>query len=765
MNDNSVNVNNKLYVVKRDGRKQAVYLDKITSKLRRLSYGLDERFVDPPAITLQVVKTIYPGVATSELDMHAARETASMAYIHDDYALLAGRIMVDDMHKNVPGDFLTVADRLYKNKIITSELFGIIVDNADKLEDQIDYKLDYEYKYFAYKTLETGYLKKINDRVAERIQHMLMRIALGIHGRDIVGAIETYHLTANKMFTHASPTLFAAGTPRPQLSSCFLLTLEEDSIKGMYNTLKDCAEISKYGGGIGVNMHKARAAGSVVRGTNGIAGGVEPLLRVYNNCVRHVDQGGRRKGAMAVYLEPWHADIRNFLELKRNMGAEDRKARDLLYALWVPDLFMERVGQEGVWSLMCPDECPGLDDAYGAQFKKLYERYEQEGRFKYQMKARDLFRSIITTQIETGTPYMLYKDACNTKSNQKNLGTIRCSNLCAEIIEYSDDKEIAVCNLASICVNSFVEDDGEYNFKSLHLVTKVVVKNLNKIIDINYYPLEAAKQSNLKHRPVGVGIQGLADAFCMLQIPYESDKARLLNKQIAETVYYAALEASCELAERDGCYSSYVGSPASAGVLQYDMWGVTPTNLWDWDKLKSRIAKHGLRNSLLVAYMPTATTAQILGNNESFEPFTSNVYVRRVLAGDFQVINQHLVKDLCKLNLYNERMRNAIIAANGSVQNINSIPEHIKAVYKTVWEMKNKTLIEMAAERGAFIDQSQSLNIFVADPTFALLTTIHMYAWQKGLKTGMYYLRTKPAADAIQFTVDRCSLECQTCTA
>ncbi|ABY65861.1 ribonucleotide reductase small subunit 1 [Orgyia leucostigma nucleopolyhedrovirus] len=755
---------NKLYVIKRDGSKQTVLLDKITSKLNRLSYGLNKQFIDPAAITIQVVKTIYAGVTTTELDQHAAKETANMAYIHDDYALLAGRIMVDDNHKHVPDSFVRVVAKLYKHNLVSLALFEVASANADALEAQIDYKRDYEYKYFAYKTLENGYLKRINGRVAERIQHMLMRVAIGIHGRDIDAAIETYNLTANKMFTHASPTLFAAGCPQPQLSSCFLLTLKEDSIKGMYETLADCAQISKYGGGLGVNVHKARARGSAIRGTNGTASGVEPLLRVYNNCVRHVDQGGKRKGAMAVYLEPWHADIYDFLNLKRNMGAEDKKARDLLYALWVPDLFMKRVQQNEMWSLMCPDRCPGLSDVYSLEFEKLYEQYESENRFTCQVEARSLFRTIIETQVETGTPYILYKDACNIKSNQKNLGTIRCSNLCAEIVQYSSSEEIAVCNLASVCVNRFIKS-GVFDFVALKSVTKIVVKNLNKIIDINYYPLEAAKESNLKHRPVGVGIQGLADAFCILGLPYESDKAKMLNKQIAETVYYAALEASCDLAKLNGPYSSYSDSPASLGVLQYDMWNVQPTNLWNWADLKLRIAKHGLRNSLLVAYMPTATTAQILGNNESFEPFTSNLYVRRVLAGDFQVINQHLVEDLCRLNLYDDHMRNSIIAAGGSVQKIDRIPDDIKAVYKTVWEMSSKNLIDMAADRGAFIDQSQSFNVFIAQPSFALLTSVHMHTWKRGLKTGMYYLRTKPAADAIAFTVDKCSIECRNCSA
>nr|CAI72629.1 ribonucleotide reductase, large subunit [Euproctis pseudoconspersa nucleopolyhedrovirus] len=750
-------VGNKLYVTKRNGKKEALHLDKITSKLQRLSYNLNSEYIDPASITLQVVKTIYPGVSTEELDMHAARETANMAYVHHDYALLAGRIMVDNLHKNVEASFERVVERLHRHNLVSDELLSIVQDNAITLESRINHSLDYEYKYFGYKTLENGYLKKIEEKIAERIQHMLMRVAIGVHGRDIENATETYDLMSQKFFTHASPTLFAAGTKLPQLSSCFLLTLREDSITGIYETLRDCALISKFGGGIGVNVHDVRGRGSRIRSTDGIASGLESMLRVYNNAVRHVDQGGKRKGAMAIYLEPWHVDVYDFLNLKRNMGAEEKKARDLLYALWVPDLFMRRVKDDGVWSLMCPDRCPGLSDVYGNQFDELYAQYEREGKQVSQVPARDLFKFIIETQVETGTPYMLYKDACNRKTNQSNLGTIKCSNLCSEIIEYSDADQVAVCNLASICVNRCVEN-GAFNFQTLKRITKTVVKNLNKIIDVNFYPLEEARLSNLKHRPVGVGIQGLADAFVMLRMPYESDEAKLLNTQIAETIYYGALEASCELAKIHGAYESYAGSPASRGILQYDMWNATPTNLWDWSVLKQRISTHGLRNSLLVAYMPTATTAQILGNNESFEPFTNNLYVRRVLAGDFQVINHHLVDDLVALNLYDENMRNEIIAAGGSVQRIASIPEHVKQLYKTVWEMKNKRLIEMAVDRGAYTDQSQSFNVFVAEPTYARMTSIHMHAWSSGLKTGMYYLRTKPAADAIQFTVDKSKL-------
>ncbi|AGR56889.1 rr1 [Hemileuca sp. nucleopolyhedrovirus] len=762
MHSNSTINKNKLYVIKRNGRSELIHMDKITRKLQRLSYGLNKEFIDHAAITVRVVKMLYPGVTTEDLDMHAAAETASMAFVHDDYAILAGRIMVDNLHKKVEGDLVSVTNRLYEHNLVSKELNDIVRENGTFLEKRINYALDFNYRYFGYKTLENGYLKKIEGAVAERIQHMLMRVSVGIHGRDIVSAIETYELMSKQMFTHASPTLFAAGTKLPQLSSCFLVTMQDDSIRGIYETLRDCVLISKFGGGIGINVHDVRARNSPIRSTNGTASGLEPMLRVFNNAVRHVDQGGKRKGAMAIYLEPWHADVFDFLNMKRNMGSEDKKARDLLFALWIPDLFMRRVKANGVWSLMCPDKCRDLSDAYGERFDELYEKYERDELYVRQIQARDLFKFIIETQVETGTPYMLYKDACNRKSNQQNLGTIKCSNLCAEIVEYSDPDEVAVCNIASICVNKFVDvvDDngGTYDFERLKHTTKVVVRNLNKIIDVNYYPIEAAKASNLRHRPVGVGVQGLADAFTMLRMPYESAEARLLNQQIAETIYYGALEASNELAQEFGVYDSYEGSPASLGMLQYDMWNKKPSDLWDWSSLKERIKLHGLRNSLLVAYMPTATTAQILGNNESFEPFTNNIYVRRVLAGEFQVINRYLINDLIKLNLYNDDMRNRIIAANGSIQNIATIPRHIRDLYKTVWEMKSKNLINMAIDRGAFIDQSQSFNIFLAKPTYALLTSIHMYAWENGLKTGMYYLRTKPAADAIKFTVDKSSL-------
>nr|AGS47867.1 ribonucleotide reductase alpha subunit [Ectropis obliqua nucleopolyhedrovirus]QWV59714.1 ribonucleotide reductase large subunit [Ectropis obliqua nucleopolyhedrovirus]UYO72922.1 ribonucleotide reductase large subunit [Ectropis obliqua nucleopolyhedrovirus] len=756
-------------VTKRDNAKQCFDQKKIVKTLQNLSVDLNKNLIDCEALVAQLKKTLVSNVSTSQLCVLLARESASMAYIHDDYAMLAGRLMVIDNHKQVSDDYAVVVDNLYNQNLVSAQFYKSAIANMHTINATLNYNLDYDYKYFGFKTLENGYLKTIEGKVAERIQHMYMRVALTIHGNDtddcIENVFETYNLMAHKMYTHASPTLFASGSCYAQLASCFLLNIKEDSIVGIYETLRDCALISKFGGGIGLSVHNVRARGSFIESTNGTANGLEAMLRVYNNAVRHVDQGGKRKGAMAIYVEPWHADIYDFLELKRNMGAEDRKARDLLYALWVPDLFMKRVEADGMWSLMCPRESPLLDTVHGSEFEQLYVAYEKCGKFVRQIKARDLFRTIVETQVETGTPYMMYKDACNMKSNQKHLGTIKNSNLCAEIVEYSDKNESAVCNLASICVNQFVDIDvGEYNFEMLKYVTKIVVKNLNKIIDINYYPLLSAQKSNRKHRPIGVGIQGLADTFAMLRMPYESDQAKVLNTKIAETIYFGALEASCELAKAYGVHDSYFSSPASLGILQYDLWNHTPTSMWDWTQLKKDIKQHGLRNSLCVAYMPTATTAQILGNNESFEPFTNNIYVRRVLAGDFQVINKYLTDDLIKLNLYNEQMRNKIIANNGSVQNIEEIPKHVRELYKTVWEMKVKNLIGMAADRGPFIDQSQSFNIFLSQPTYALLTTIHMHTWKSGLKTGMYYLRTKPAADAIKFTVDKSQIVCNACS-
>ncbi|AKN80691.1 Ribonucleotide reductase 1 [Perigonia lusca single nucleopolyhedrovirus] len=749
-------------VTKRSGSVCSFNVQEILQNLQNLSFDLNMEYIDVNHVANKVAETVYPLVTTEEIEVYSAMLAASMSYIHPDYALLAGRIMVHNLHKKIAPSFVECAQRLFSFQLINQKLYDFIVENGKVIDASLEHRADYEYKYFGFKTLENGYLIKIDGKTAERIQHMYMRVALTIHLGDIESAIQSYRCMAKKLFTHASPTLFSAGTFHQQLSSCFLVDIAADSVEGIYNTLTKCALISKYGGGIGLNVHKIRANGSYIKSTNGNANGLEPMLRVYNNMVRHVNQGGKRKGAMAVYLEPWHADILDFLNLKKIMGTEEKKARDLLYALWVPDLFMKRVEQNGVWSLMCPSECPNLDSSFGQNFETLYENYEKRGQYKYQLSARKLFRYIIETQVETGTPYMMYKDHVNAKSNQQNLGTIKSSNLCAEIVQYCDYDETAVCNLASICVNQFVNlETGTFDFDKLKSVTQIVVRNLNKIIDINLYPTECSRKCNLKHRPVGVGIQGLADAFILMKFPYESNQAKQLNKQIAETIYYGALEASNDLARVEGIYESFESSPASKGILQFDMWNnVKPTSLWDWDELKRKITTHGLRNSLLVAYMPTATTAQIFGNNESFEPFTSNIYVRRVLAGDFQIINNHLVKDLVQLGLYDKSMRNEIIANNGSVQSIARIPKHIRDLYKTAWEMKNKTMLDMAADRGAFIDQSQSLNIFVAQPNYQTMCSIHNYGHKIGLKTGMYYLRTKPATNAIQFTVENSGATC-----
>ncbi|XP_047019326.1 ribonucleoside-diphosphate reductase large subunit [Helicoverpa zea] len=756
---------NKLFVLKRGGRMEEVHIDKITSRIKKLCYGLNMDFVDPVSITLKVINGIYSGVTTVELDNLAAETAATMTTDHPDYAILAARLAISNLHKETKKHFSDVITDLYnivnphtkkRTPMISEFHYNLIIQNKERLDSAIVYDRDFKYNYFGFKTLERSYLLKINNKVAERPQHMLMRVSIGIHGEDIEGAINTYNLLSEKYFTHASPTLFSAATPRPQLSSCFLIAMRDDSIEGIYDTLKQCALISKSAGGIGLHVHCIRAKGTYIAGTNGVSNGLVPMLRVYNNTARYVDQGGnKRPGAFAIYLEPWHADIFEFLDLKKNTGKEEVRARELFYALWIPDLFMKRVESNQDWSIMCPHECPGLADCWGEEFEALYEKYEKEGRFVKQVRAQVLWKAIIEAQVETGTPYMLYKDSCNRKSNQKNLGTIKCSNLCTEIVEYTSSDEVAVCNLASIALNMFVNEDKTYNFTKLKEVTKTITQNLNKIIDVNYYPVPEAKNSNMRHRPIGIGVQGLADAFVLMRIPYESEAAIKLNQQIFETIYYGALEASCELAEKYGVYETYEGCPASQGILQYDMWNKTPTALWNWVSLKEKIAKHGLRNSLLLAPMPTASTAQILGNNESFEPFTSNIYQRRVLSGEFQVVNHHLLRDLTEADLWDEDMKNLIIHNNGSIQNIEAIPKDIRDLYKTVWEVSVKTTIQMAADRGAFIDQSQSFNIHVAEPNYGKLTSIHFYAWKMGLKTGMYYLRTKPAANAIQFTVDK----------
>jgi len=752
-----------MYVIKRDGNRESVKFDKITARIQKLSYGLDPVHVNPVAVAMKVIDGIYEGVSTSELDNLAAETAASLTAKHPDYALLASRIAVSNLHKNTKKSFSqTIADLYHyvdpktgqKASLIAEDVYEIVCNNAQELDSTIIYDRDFGYDYFGFKTLERSYLLKLDGKVAERPQHMIMRVAVGIHKDEIAAAIETYNLMSERWFTHATPTLFNAGTPKPQMSSCFLLSMKDDSIDGIYDTLKNCAKISQSAGGIGLSIHNIRATGSYIKGTNGTSNGIVPMLRVYNDTARYVDQGGgKRKGSFAIYLEPWHSDVFEFLDLRKNNGKEEMRARDLFTALWIPDLFMKRVEENGKWSLFCPNEAPGMSDCWGAKFEELYERYEREGKARKTIEARDLWNKILESQVETGNPYMLYKDACNGKSNQQNLGTIKSSNLCTEIMEYTDANEVAVCNLASIALPRFVID-GKFDHQRLFEITYVVTKNLNKIIDRNYYPIPEARRSNMRHRPIGIGVQGLADAFILMRFPFDSEEAQQLNKEIHETIYYAAMTASKDLAKIEGAYETFPGSPVSKGVFQFDMWGVTPSSRWEWNVLKEEVKTHGVRNSLLLAPMPTASTSQILGNNECFEPYTSNIYARRVLSGEFVVVNKHLLKDLVKLGIWNDKLKNKIIAANGSVQDIDEIPQNVKEIYKTVWEIKMKTIIDMAADRGAYICQSQSLNLFVQEPNFAKLTSMHFYSWKKGLKTGMYYLRTKAAADAIKFTVE-----------
>lgn len=753
-----------MFVIKRDGRKEAVKFDKITARIEKLCYGFNTEYVDAIDVAKKVIQGLYDGVTTSELDNLAAETAASLTTKHPDYALLASRIAVSNLHKNTIKSFSKTMKKLYEYidpktgksaALLSDDVWEIIRKNADILDSSIIYDRDFAYDYFGFKTLERSYLLKTDGKVQERPQHMLMRVAVGIHKDDIDAAIKTYNLMSERWFTHATPTLFNAGTPKPQMSSCFLLTMQDDSIEGIYDTLKQTAKISQSAGGIGLSIHNIRATGSYISGTNGTSNGIIPMLRVFNDTARYVDQGGgKRKGAFAIYLEPWHADIFEFLDLRKNHGKEEMRARDLFYALWMPDLFMKRVESNGDWALFCPHEAPGLHDCWGETFETLYEQYEREGRARKTVKAQDLWFAILDAQIETGNPYLLYKDAANRKSNQQNLGTIKSSNLCTEIIEYTSSDEVAVCNLASLALPRFVID-GKFDHEKLYEVTYQATLNLNKIIDHNYYPVEEARRSNMRHRPVGLGVQGLADAFILMRYPFESDEAKKLNSEIFETIYFASLSASNELAKKDGAYETFPGSPASKGILQFDMWGVTPSSRWNWAALKESIVKDGIRNSLLLAPMPTASTSQILGNNECFEPYTSNIYTRRVLSGEFVVVNKHLLKDLVELGLWDNDMKTKIISHNGSIQNIAEIPANIKELYKTVWEIKQRNLIDMAADRGAFICQSQSLNLFVDTPTTGKLTSMHFYAWKKGLKTGMYYLRTQAAAQAVQFTVEK----------
>ncbi|KGO89704.1 ribonucleoside-diphosphate reductase subunit alpha [Flavobacterium suncheonense] len=754
-----------MYVVKRDGRREPVMFDKITDRVRILCYGLND-LVDPVKVAMRVIEGLYDGVTTSELDNLAAETAASMTVTHPDYAQLAARIAVSNLHKNTKKSFSeTMADMYHyvnprtgqASPLLSDEVYEAIMANAEILDSSIIYNRDFNYDYFGFKTLERSYLLRINGQIVERPQHMLMRVSVGIHLNDIPAAIETYELMSKKFFTHATPTLFNAGTPKPQMSSCFLLTMQDDSIDGIYDTLKQTAKISQSAGGIGLSIHNVRATGSYIRGTNGTSNGIVPMLRVFNDTARYVDQGGgKRKGSFAIYVEPWHADIFDFLDLKKNHGKEEMRARDLFYAMWMNDLFMKRVQEDAHWTLMCPNECPGLYDVYGEEFDKMYIAYEEAGKGRKTIKARELWEKILESQIETGTPYMLYKDAANRKSNQKNLGTIRSSNLCTEILEYTSADEIAVCNLASISLPMFVEN-GQFNHQLLHDVTKRVTRNLNKVIDRNYYPVKEAENSNMRHRPVGLGVQGLADAFILLRMPFTSDEAKKLNQEIFETIYFAAVTASMEMAKEEGPYSTFQGSPISQGEFQYNLWGLKDEDLsgrWDWASLRKEVMTHGVRNSLLMAPMPTASTSQILGNNEAFEPYTSNIYTRRVLSGEFIVVNKHLLQDLVNLGLWNENLKQEIMRANGSIQDIDGIPQDIKELYRTVWEMSMKDIIDMSRQRGYFIDQSQSLNLFMEGATFAKLTSMHFYAWQSGLKTGMYYLRTKSAVDAIKFTLN-----------
>ncbi len=752
-----------MYVIKRDGRKEAVKFDKVTARIKKLCYGLNP-MVSPETVAMKVIEGIYDGVSTSELDSLAAEVAATNTIQHPDYALLASRITVSNLHKNTEKSFSKTMEKLYNYvdpktgenaSLLAEDVYQIIQDNSEMLDSTIIYDRDFRYDFFGFKTLERSYLLKLDGKISERPQHMLMRVAIGIHKNDIESAIKTYNYMSEGWFTHATPTLFNAGTPKPQMSSCFLLTTKEDSISGIYDTLKQCAEISQSAGGIGLSIHDIRAQGSYIKGTNGTSNGIVPMLRVFNDTARYVDQGGgKRKGSFAIYIEPWHADVFDFLDLKKNHGKEEQRARDLFYALWIPDLFMKRVEENGDWTLMCPNECPGLSDTHSEEFEALYTKYEKEGRGRKTIKAQDLWFKIMESQIETGTPYMLYKDAANAKSNQKNLGTIKSSNLCTEIIEYTAPDEVAVCNLASIALPKYVKD-GKYDFDKLFEVTYHATKNLNKIIDGNYYPVPEAKNSNMRHRPIGLGVQGLADAFIMMRHPFDSPEAKQLNKDIFETIYYAAMTASKDLAIEEGAYETFKGSPTSEGIFQFDMWNVTPSDRWEWDVLKEEVKKHGVRNSLLLAPMPTASTAQILGNNECFEPYTSNLYTRRVLSGEFIVVNKHLLRDLVKLGIWNDDLKNKLMISNGSVQNIDEIPQNIKDLYKTAWEISQKSILEMAGDRGAYICQSQSLNIFMENANFAKLTSMHFYAWKQGLKTGMYYLRTKAATDAIKFTVQK----------
>ena len=773
------NIDDEMYVTKRSGKQEIVSFDKILNRIKTI--GLEANIkINYTALVMKVIDQLYNNISTTKIDELSAEQCASMSSVHPDYSALAGRIIVSNHMKNTCSCFSDTMKKLYMYKdkhgehspLISEELYNTIIKydepvegftniTVNQLDSIIDYTREYLIDYFGFKTLERAYLMRIDKKIVERVQHLWLRVAIGIHGDNYGRIVETYELMSQKYFTHATPTLFNAGTPHPQLSSCYLIAMENDSIDGIYNTLKDCALISKWAGGIGLHIHNVRASGSHIRGTNGESNGIVPMLRVFNHTAKYVDQGGgKRNGSFAIYLEPWHADIEMFLELRKNHGEEDLKARDLFYALWTPDLFMERVKANGEWTLMCPDECPGLSDVYGHEFEKLYTFYEKSGKGRQTIKARDLWFRVLDAQMETGTPYLLYKDAVNNKCNQKNLGTIKSSNLCCEITEYSDQDETAVCNLASIALPAFVKEDPNdpdnklFDYEKLHSVAMTVTYNLNKVIDVNFYPTEKTKRSNMRHRPIGIGVQGLADVFMMMNVTFTSEAARQINKNIFETIYHAALSQSCITAKQDGPYKTFNGSPASEGILQFDMWDIDPSDRYDWHELKEDIKRYGIRNSLLVAPMPTASTSQILGYNECIEPITSNIYNRRTIAGEFILANKYLMNDLIKLDIWNEKIKNAIVANNGSVQNIDIIPQEIKDKYKTVWELPMRSIIDMAADRGAFICQSQSLNLWLEDPTYSNLTSMHFHSWSKGLKTGMYYLRRRARHQAQQFTIE-----------
>jgi len=749
-------------VIKRDGSRERVKLDKILNRVKKQCYGLNMDYIEPMEIAKKVIHGLYDGISSVELDVLAAETAAALTPTHPDYSILAARISVTSLHKRTPKSFSAVIEQLYnyvdpktglKAPMIADDVYKIISENSKDIDSQIITDRDLDYDYFGYKTLEKSYLLKIDGQPSERPQQMLMRVAIGIHKEDLASAYKTYDLMSQGYFTHATPTLFNSGTRRPQLSSCFLVSMDDDSIQGIYKTLSDVAQISKNAGGIGLHIHNVRGTGAYIKGTNGTSNGIIPMLKVFNETARYVDQGGgRRKGSFAIYLEPWHCDVEDFLNLRKNHGKEEMRARDLFLALWTPDLFMERVKADGEWTLFSPDEAPGLDDVYGDDFDKLYTKYEAEGRGRKTIKAQELWYKIIEAQIETGTPYMLYKDAANIKSNQKNLGTIKSSNLCTEIMEYSDSKETAVCNLASIALPKFIitGKKPKYDFNALKDIAYTATINLNRVIDVNYYPTKETKASNMKHRPIGIGVQGLADTFAILKIPFESDEAKILDRDIFEAIYYGAMCASVDLAEKEGAYQTFKGSPLSKGLFQFDLWNELPSTRWDWEELRERVKTFGARNSLLLAPMPTASTSQILRNNECFEPFTSNIYIRKTLSGEFPVVNKHLVKDLVKIGLWNEGLRDKIIINNGSVQDIVEIPEDLKTIYKTAWEMSQKIIIDHAATRAPFICQSQSMNLFVQDANFAKLSSAHFYGWDKGLKTGSYYIRTKAATTAIK---------------